>query len=58
MSLLLRIYPGDAWGFLAANVLAKVTAVIRVRTRVSGVFDLTSRLFKTLDPFTVSQSRK
>ena len=28
MSLLLRLYPGDAWGFLAANVLVQVTAVI------------------------------
>src|SRR5271165_6391309 len=28
MSLLLRLYPGDAWGFLIANVLVQVTAVI------------------------------
>ncbi len=28
MSLLMRMYPGDAWGFLVANVLVQVTAVI------------------------------
>ena len=28
MSLLLRMYPGDAWGFLIANVLVQVTVVI------------------------------
>ena len=28
MSILLRVYPGDAWGFLIANVLVQVTVVI------------------------------
>ncbi len=28
MSILLRMYPGDAWGYLVANVLVQVTVVI------------------------------
>ena len=28
MSLLLRMYPGDGWGLLVANVLVQVTVVI------------------------------
>ncbi len=39
MSILLRMYPGDAWGFLIANVLVQVTVVIfaaRLLARLGG----------------------